>query len=243
MKVKYLGKKNSSKILNYSPSLLDSVKRLQRPSSNYYGIDYWNAYEFSYLNKSSQQKLETLEIQIPADSKITVESKSLKIYLASFYKKKFKASINPRQLIAKDLSKLLQSKILVRKKNFYEAAPKALLMNRSVAMVPRNKIIKYEGFRSICPVTSQPDWANIYIHSSSSTLDAKKIVKLLQSFKERGDFHEACIDSIFLSLIHDFHINDLTVCGRFLRRGGIDINPIRSTKKKIFFNNFRDFNQ
>ena len=175
MKVKYLGKKNSSKILNYSPSLLDSVKRLQTPSSNYYGIDYWNAYEFSYLNKSSQQKLETLEIQIPADSKVTVESKSLKIYLASFYKKKFKASINPRQLIAKDLSKLLQSKILVRKKNFYEAAPKALLLNRSIAMVPRNKIIKYEGFRSICPVTSQPDWANIYIHSSSSTLDAKKL--------------------------------------------------------------------
>ena len=47
MKVKYLGKKNSSKILNYSPSLLDSVKRLQTPSSNYYGIDYWNAYEFA----------------------------------------------------------------------------------------------------------------------------------------------------------------------------------------------------
>ena len=75
MKVKYLGKKNSSKILDYSPSLLDSVERLHTPSSNYYGIDYWNAYEFSYLNASSQQKLETLEIKIPADSKITVESK------------------------------------------------------------------------------------------------------------------------------------------------------------------------
>lgn len=243
MKVKYLGKKNSSKILDYSPSLLDSVERLHTPSSNYYGIDYWNAYEFSYLNASSQQKLETLEIKIPADSKITVESKSLKIYLASFYKKKFKASINAHQLIAKDLSKLLQSKIMVSKKNFYEEPPKAFLLNRSDAMVPKNKIIRYEGFRSICPVTSQPDWANIYIHSSSNALDAKKIIKLLKSFKERGDFHEACIDSIFFSLRHDFHINDLTVCGRFLRRGGIDINPIRSSKKKIFFNNFRDFNQ
>ena len=74
------------------------------------------------------------------------------------------SGVNAHQLIAKDLSKLLQSKIMVSKKNFYEEPPKAFLLNRSDAMVPKNKIIRYEGFRSICPVTSQPDWANIYIH-------------------------------------------------------------------------------
>ena len=104
-------------------------------------------------------------------------------------------------------------------------------------------MLKFEGFRSICPVTSQPDWANIYIHSSSDPIDSTRLIKLLKSFREKGDFHEACIDSIFLTLRDQFKINDLTVCGRFLRRGGIDINPIRSSSKKIIFKNFRDFNQ
>ena len=104
-------------------------------------------------------------------------------------------------------------------------------------------MLKFEGFRSICPVTAQPDWANIYIYSSSHSIDSIKINKLLKSFREKGDFHEACIDSIFLTLRDKFKIDNLTVYGRFLRRGGIDINPVRSSNKKIIFKNFRDFNQ
>ena len=38
----------------------------------------------------------------------------------------------------------------------------------------------------------------------------------------------------------DLNLEDLTVYGRFLRRGGIDINPIRSISRKIAFQNFRD---
>ena len=64
MKVKYLGKKNSSKVLDYSPNLLDSVKRYQTDASSYYGIDYWNIYEFSYLNSKNKPTLEALEIKI-----------------------------------------------------------------------------------------------------------------------------------------------------------------------------------
>ena len=39
------------------------------------------------------------------------------------------------------------------------------------------------------------------------------------------------------------HPNHLEVCGRFQRRGGIDINPVRGNKKLILFKNFREFNQ
>ena len=56
---------------------------------SYYGIDYWNVYEFSFLNAENKPTLETIEIKIYVDSNFTVESKSLKIYLASFYKRKF----------------------------------------------------------------------------------------------------------------------------------------------------------
>ena len=103
--------------------------------------------------------------------------------------------------------------------------------------------MRFQGFRSICPVTSQPDWGNVYIHSCSDSIDSKKLIKLLKSYRNKGDFHEACIESIFISLRNDFKIDDLTVYGKFLRRGGIDINPIRSTSKKLIFKNFRDFSQ
>ena len=92
-------------------------------------------------------------------------------------------------------------------------------------------------------MTSQPDWGNIYIHSTSHLLDSKKIIKFLKSYRNKGDFHEACIESIFITLVEDFAVDNLTVYGKFLRRGGIDINPMRSTSKKLIFKNFRDFSQ
>ena len=243
MKTKYLGKRTGSQTLDYSPNHLDSVHRSLNETFHFYGVDYWNAYEFSYLDSSNQPVLESIEIRIPLDSAYTVESKSLKIYLASFYKRKFKNAINAYKLIERDLSNLINSKVVVREKVKYEIPPKSILINGLSKTIKKNTVIKYEGFRSICPVTSQPDWANIYLHSTTNSVDSKKLTKILKSFRERGDFHEACIDSIFLTLINDFKFIDLTLCGRFLRRGGIDINPIRSIKKKIFFKNFRDFNQ
>ena len=74
-------------------------------------------------------------------------------------------------------------------------------------------------------------------------MDSKNLIKFLKSFRNKGDYHEDCIESIFISLRDDFKIDDLTVYGKFLRRGGIDINPIRSTSKKLIFKNFRDFSQ
>ena len=118
-----------------------------------------------------------------------------------------------------------------------------MLVNNKKNLIPKNKIIRFEGFRSICPVTNQPDWANIYIHSSDDQIDAKKLNRLLKSYREHGDFHETCIESIFLLLLEDFKLSNVTVFGRFLRRGGIDINPLRSTQSKLLFSNFRDLSQ
>ena len=167
----------------------------------------------------------------------------MKIYLASFYNKKFNHPTRAYKLIERDLSKLLNSSVSVRKLNRFDDAPSSTLVARFKNKVPKNKVIHFQGFRSICPVTSQPDWGNIYIHSMSNPMDSKKLIKFLKSYRNKGDFHEACIESIFISLRDDFKIDDLTVYGKFLRRGGIDINPIRSTSKKLIFKNFRDFSQ
>ena len=104
-------------------------------------------------------------------------------------------------------------------------------------------LLLYKGFRSICPVTSQPDWGNIYIYSSTDSLNKKDISNFLFSLRNHGGFHENCIEKIFLHVLETYSVHHLEICGRFLRRGGIDINPIRSTHKKLFFQNFREFNQ
>ena len=243
MKIKYLGQQSTPKLDSYSPDFLDSIPRRNQHLNKFFGLDYWNAYEFSYLNSKNLPVIEALEIKIPMHSAFTVESKSLKIYLASFYNKKFNNSTRAYKLIETDLSKLLNSQVSVRKLNRFDDAPSSTLVSRFKNKVPKNKVIHFQGFRSICPVTSQPDWGNIYIHSMSNPMDSKKLIKFLKSYRNKGDFHEACIESIFISLRDNFKIDDLTVYGKFLRRGGIDINPIRSTSKKLIFKNFRDFSQ
>lgn len=243
MKIKYLGQQSTPKLDSYSPDFLDSIPRHNQHLNKFFGLDYWNAYEFSYLNSKNLPVIEALEIKIPMHSEFTVESKSLKLYLASFYNKKFNDSTRAYKLIEGDLTKLLNSQVSVRKLNRFDDAPSSTLVSRFKNKVPKNKVIHFQGFRSICPVTSQPDWGNIYIHSMSNPMDSKKLIKFLKSYRNKGDFHEACIESIFISLRDDFKIDDLTVYGKFLRRGGIDINPIRSTSKKLIFKNFRDFSQ
>ncbi|MFL2711681.1 MAG: 7-cyano-7-deazaguanine reductase [Gammaproteobacteria bacterium] len=243
MKIKYLGQQSTPKLDSYSPDFLDSIPRHNQHLNKFFGLDYWNAYEFSYLNSKNLPVIEALEIKIPMHSEFTVESKSLKLYLASFYNKKFNDSTRAYKLIEGDLTKLLNSQVSVRKLNRFDDAPNSNLVSRFKNKVPKNKVIHFQGFRSICPVTSQPDWGNIYIHSMSNPMDSKKLIKFLKSYRNKGDFHEACIESIFISLRDDFKIDDLTVYGKFLRRGGIDINPIRSTSKKLIFKNFRDFSQ
>ena len=244
MKSKHLGKKTDYQLETYSPNFLDSVNRNSSTKIEpFFGHDFWNAYEFSYLNSQNQPTLESLEIKIPMTSLLTVESKSLKLYLASLFNKKFIDPKNAYRLIEKDLSELTDSQVTVKKKISFQSAPHALLLNSAVKNIVKNKVIKFEGFRSICPVTSQPDWVNIYFHSASHSIAPKPLLKLMKSYRLRGDFHEACIESIFLSMHEDMKMEDLTVYGRFLRRGGIDINPLRSTNKKFIFSNFRDLAQ
>tara|TARA_Y100000996_G_scaffold378192_1_gene330718 strand:+ start:6242 stop:6973 length:732 start_codon:yes stop_codon:yes gene_type:complete len=243
VKIKYLGQQSTPKLDSYSPDFLDSIPRNNQHLNQFFGLDYWNAYEFSYLNSKNLPVIEALEIKISMHSSLTVESKSLKLYLASFYNKKFNDSTRAYNLIERDLSKLLNSSVSVKKLNRFDEAPSSTLITRFKNKVPKNKVTHFQGFRSICPVTSQPDWGNIYIHSISDPLDSKKLIKFLKSYRNKGDFHEACIESIFISLRDDFEIDDLTVYGKFLRRGGIDINPIRSTSRKLMFKNFRDFSQ
>jgi len=239
MKTKHLGKNNSKPAIGYK--ILDPIERIR--SSESYGYDFWNAYEFSYLDVNKQPTLKVLEIKIPASSKFIIESKSLKLYLNSFYKKTFPSERHVLAKIEKDFSKVSKASIELKFIKKFQVEPISLNLNTTTRKyTKKNYPICFDGFRSICPVTSQPDFAKIYILTPAK-IDTKWLRKLLSSFKESGEFHEQCIENIFSKLSKNFPNENIEVCGRFLRRGGIDINPIRSSKKTLFFKNFRAFNQ
>lgn len=239
MKTKYLGKKNSYN--KKSHSLLDPIERLT--SSAKFGVDIWNIYDFMYLDKNNIPKLDIIEIKIPSKSKKIIESKSMKLYFNSFYNKKFSSKTEIISSIKNDFSKIITSNISVRFIKNFPKSPSSIDISKIKSKKTKpNKILSFNGFRSICPVTSQPDFAFIYIFSDVS-IDVHWLKKYLISYKDHGDFHEQCIDKIFNDIQDKFLPNHLEVCGRFHRRGGIDINPIRGSKRKKLFVNFRILNQ
>ena len=235
MKSKYLGKHNS---LSRNPSLDRISRKEARKDFNgfeSYGLDIWNAYEFSYL-LNGKPKIVVLEISIPSNSKYTIESKSMKLFLNSFFNKNYENQAEVINMISKKISKTCNSEVKIVSKSSFKTFDKDNFSNKSGLLV-------YKGFRSICPVTSQPDWGNIYIYSSTNTLNKKEIYNFLFSLRNHGGFHEHCVEKIFLYIKETFSVDHIEICGRFLRRGGIDINPIRSSQKKLLFANFREFNQ
>ena len=239
MKTKLLGK-NTSKLELKGIKLLEKIKR--NKSDIKYGTDIWNVYDFLYLN-NDLPSLKVLEIKIPSTSLFTIESKSMKLYLNGFYNQSFKSDKTVIQQIKNDLEGLLNAKIELSIIKKFNQEPSSIdLNNYKNDKTKINTILKFNGFRSICPVTSQPDFANIYIYCDTS-INTIWLINYLISFQNKGHFHEQCIDDIFLEISNKYNCNHLEICGRFQRRGGIDINPIRGTNTKILFLNFREFNQ
>ena len=240
MITKVLGKnaiQNSLKGIN----ILDKIQRNQ--TNIKYGEDIWNVYDFLFRDKNNLPKLKVLEISIPSSSKYIVESKSMKLYLNEFYNISFKKDSLIIAKIKTDLEKIINSDIQVRFINKFDEEPSHLNINKTSLLKSKpNTILKFNGFRSICPVTSQPDFANIYIYSNKQLL-IHWLREYLMSYQDQGDFHEQCIEAIYNDINNKYECLHLEVCGRFQRRGGIDINPIRGNKKQILFKNFRDFNQ
>ena len=239
MKTKFLGKAN--KLKKTGKNLLDNIPRIKKDIK--FGFDIWNVYDFMHLDRNKIPHLAVLEIIIPSNSDFIIESKSMKLYLNDFYNKSFKTINEISQIIKKDIEFKIKSKIKVRFIKSFSKEPTVININKlKLKSSPNKKVLKFNGFRSICPVTSQPDFASIYIYSDK-TIDLKWLKYFLTSFTDHGGFHEQCVELIFTELKNKFHINHLEVCGRFQRRGGIDINPIRGTHKKKLFANFREFNQ
>ena len=186
MRTTHLGK-NSKKINKKGIDLLDVIERSF--SNAKFGIDIWNVYDFMYLDKKNIPLLKVLEISIPSSSKYLIESKSMKLYLNDFYNKSFKNKYDVIDTIKNDLSNSIGCKVKTKFVERFSGEPKFLSLNSSsLKKTKPNNTYKFNGFRSICPVTSQPDFANIYIYSDSQ-INTKWLLDYLISFKDLSLIH------------------------------------------------------
>ncbi len=214
------------------------------------GVDLWTAYELSWLDERGKPQVAICKIQVPARSNATVESKSLKLYLGSFSQETSASVEAVAGRIERDLGAICDSRVRVRLKaptgardmhgiadlpgesidaadiavNTYR--PASELLKSAGAMVDES--LRSALFRSNCPVTGQPDYADVLVRYSGPRIDRESLLRYLVSYREHAAFHETCVERIFVDLSQRCLPVRLTVYARFLRRGGIDINPFRS---------------
>jgi 7-cyano-7-deazaguanine reductase len=106
----------------------------------------------------------------------------------------------------------------------YEVDPSLLRAQDEVA----GETLRSDLFRSVCPVTAQPDYASVSIAYRGPRIDRASLLRYLVSYRKHAGFHEHCVERMFVDLAARCRCEALTVYARFTRRGGLDINPFRT---------------
>lgn len=244
---------------HYNPNRLYAIPRAGKrkeigvdpQSLPFHGFDCWNHYEVSWLNEKGKPMVAIAEIVYGCDTPYLIESKSLKLYFNSFNNTTFKDHDEVQHTVEKDLASRLEGAVSVRilslnQKQLSVIQPAFtgeclddLDVTCSVYSVEPT-FLKVEDERveetlysdllkSNCLVTNQPDWGSVQIIYKGKKINREGLLKYLVSFRNHNEFHEQCIERIFVDIMHYCQPESLTVYGRYTRRGGLDINPYRST--------------
>lgn len=262
--------KNSVYQFCYDPTLLFAVPRKDQrlkieidQDLPFAGYDLWNAYEISWLNSKGKPEVAIGEFYVPCNSTYITESKSLKLYLNSFYQTRFDSVKEIEAIIKKDLSDCVKAEVrvnIIQSSQFstldfgfmpgkclddqdieietYSLNPE--LLKCSSEIVEEN--LYSNLLKSNCLGTRQPDWASLYIHYKGPKIDHASLLKYIISFRTHNEFGEHCIERVFQDLRKHCLCQQLTVYGRYTRRGGIDLNPYRSNFEEGLKNK-RDYRQ
>jgi 7-cyano-7-deazaguanine reductase len=218
----------------------------------FHGTDIWTGYELSWLNAKGKPVVAILDVQLDINSVNLIESKSFKLYLNSFNQTKFDSVEAVQETLSRDLAACAQGDLTVKviePKHFnleriidlpgsciddldievdeYVFNPDHLLnstdADKNVAETLNSNLLK-----SNCLITSQPDWGSVMIRYQGPKIDREKLLRYLISFRQHNEFHEQCVERIFVDLKKYCQCTKLTVYARYTRRGGLDINPYRS---------------
>ena len=238
----------------YDPTLLYPIPRLLGRDAigvaaplPFIGHDRWNAYELSWLEPGGKPRVATATLHVPADSPNLVESKSLKLYLNSFNASRFADPDAVRARIEADLSQAAGAPVSLAfglpPLEHAEVAtciddleidigtggsPDAALLQAEQGDVVE-ETLSSALLKSNCPVTGQPDWADLTVRYRGPRIDRAGLLRYLVRFRDHAEFHEQCVERIFVDVLARCAPHWLSVEARYTRRGGLDINPWRAS--------------
>ena len=241
----------------YEPGLLCPISRADAREAlgiaekqPFTGVDIWNAWELTWLGPGRRPEVATAAIRVAADTPNLIESKSLKLYLNSLAMTEFASGRKVEETVARDLQKAVGGPVAVRLTPVsrsesgavsrlpgycldqldvscedWEVRPDYLQADTGVTI--REDLYSHL-LRSLCPVTGQPDIGSVHISYCGPRIDHEGLLQYVVSYRQHNDFHEACVERIYVDILERCGPADLTVAAFYQRRGGIDINPFRS---------------
>ena len=236
------------------------------------GADMWTAFELSWLGPRGKPQLALAHITVPCESSHIIESKSLKLYLNSYNNTVFADAAAVLTRLRSDLTEaawrgaVVQSSVGVRllvpelfdrepvqeldglsldrldvECRQYTPAPELL---RTLADEPPvTEVLTSRLLKSNCLVTGQPDWGSVQIRYSGAPIDQEGLLQYLVSFRNHHEFHEQCVERIFMDIWQRCQPHKLAVYARYTRRGGLDINPFRTSYARALPPNVRTARQ
>ncbi|AVS91916.1 NADPH-dependent 7-cyano-7-deazaguanine reductase QueF [Paracidovorax avenae] len=238
----------------------------------FFGADLWTAFELSWLNLRGKPQVALAHITVPCETPNIIESKSFKLYLNSFNNTRFADAAEVQARIRTDISeaawrgsdrqatvgvKLVLPEMFDREHvqeldgllldrldvecTHYTPAPELLHANHGEA--PVTETLTSHLLKSNCLVTGQPDWGSVRIQYSGAQIDQAGLLQYLVSFRNHNEFHEQCVERIFMDLWTRCRPIKLSVYARYTRRGGLDINPLRTSHPQALPANIRTARQ
>ena len=242
----------------YDPSLLFPIKRTESRDklslSNdlpFRGSDRWTAYEVSWIDATGKPQVRVAEFILDSESPNIIESKSFKLYLNSFNQTVFASEREVTSKMLIDLSAAAGApvELSLQSLNYakglliaepigecvdelpvdithYQPAPELLTVSSTDKV---NEVVFSHLLKTNCPVTDQPDWATVFIEYSGFQINHESLLAYIISFRDHQDFHENSVERLYCDLQQYCQPESLAVYARYTRRGGLDINPLRTS--------------
>jgi 7-cyano-7-deazaguanine reductase len=238
----------------------------------FFGADLWTAFELSWLNARGKPQVALAHITVPCETPNIIESKSFKLYLNSFNGTRFASSDAVRERLRADLSEAAwrgaasPGTVGVRlagpeqfdQEPVHELSgldldrldvecthyqPEPALLTAAFDAAPVTETLTSRLLKSNCLVTGQPDWGSVQIGYSGPQIDQAGLLRYIVSFRNHNEFHEQCVERMFMDITARCRPLKLTVYARYTRRGGLDINPLRTSHPQQLPRNVRTARQ
>ena len=239
----------------------------------FFGADLWTAFELGWLNTRGKPQVALAHFTVPCATPNIIESKSFKLYLGSFNNSQFADAAQVQAQLRADLNealwrgapavqsgvgvKMLLSELFDREPvheldglsldrldiecTRYTPAPD--LLAAAFGEQPVSEVLTSNLLKSNCLVTGQPDWGSVQIAYSGPQIDQERLLQYIVSFRNHNEFHEQCVERIFMDIWTRCKPDKLAVYARYTRRGGLDINPFRTSYPQALPRNVRTARQ